>query len=152
MNALRMTRPNARWAHGAWVTVATVLLPVGFLGCGTATPPGAEPSPHAVGSNDPAWITNRPELPPPDADRINYDARTRTLTLYNLPGNDRWLVQLPGESVGRPVPPQHRLPDVDTAEVLVYYTRPGLKPSAAISVKQIQDSGAPHVSLAGRER
>jgi hypothetical protein len=131
--------------------VAAALLPAGFAGCGTPTPPGPEPSPHAVGANDPAWITNRPELPPPDADRINYDARTRTLTLYDLPRNERWLVQLPGESTGRPVPPQHRLPDVDMAEVFVYYARPGQKPSAPVTVKQIQESGNPHVSLAERK-
>ena len=151
MKALRITPPDSRWTRGIVVSVAAVLLPVGFTGCGTPTPPGAAPSPFAVGANDPAWMTNRPELPPPDTDRINYDARTRTLTLYNLPDNDRWQVRLPGESVGQPVPPQHRVPDVDTSAIMVYYTRPGMKPSAAVSVKQIQESGNPHVSLAERK-
>jgi hypothetical protein len=131
--------------------VAAVLIPVGLCSCGTPTPPGAEPSPHAVGANDPAWIPHRGALPAPDADRINYDANTRTLTLYDLPRNERWLVQLPGESVGKPVPPQHRLPDVDMSEVHVYYTRPGQKPSASVSVKQIQDSGSTHISLMERK-
>jgi hypothetical protein len=93
---------------------------------------------------------NRPALPPPDTDRINYDERTRTLTLYDLHGNDRWEVRLPGETVGRLVPPQHRIPDVDLSEVMVYYVRPGVKPSAPVSVKQIQESGNMHVSLAPR--
>jgi hypothetical protein len=147
MIALRRT--GERSPRGVWVRAAVVLvLTAGLFGCGAAVPPGPEPSPHAVGANDPAWIVNRPELPPPDTDRINYDERTRTLTLYDLPGNDRWVVQLPGETTGHQVPPQHRIPDVDTAEVMVYYTRPGVKPSAPVSVRQIQDSGNAHVSLA----
>jgi hypothetical protein len=93
---------------------------------------------------------SRPSLPPPATDRINYDARTRTLTFYELPGNDRWVVRLPGEPVGHQVTPQHRIPDVDLTEVMVYYTRPGMQPSAEVSVKQIQDSGGAHVSLAPR--
>jgi hypothetical protein len=31
---------------------------------------------------------------------------------------------------------------------MVYYTRPGVKPSAPVSVRQIQDSGNAHVSIA----
>ena len=152
MNALRMTRLSDRGPRRTWMFLAVVLVPVGLTSCGTRTPPpGAEASPHAVGANDPPWIVNRPELPPPDADRISYDAKTRTLTLYELPRNDRWVVQMPGESVGRPVPPQHRLPDVDPAEVHVYYTRPGLKPSASVSVKQIQECGTSHVSFMERK-
>ena len=127
--------------------VALLLLTGGLFGCGGATPPGADPTPHAVGTGDPAWIVNRPNLPPPDADRITYDERTRTLTLYDLPGNERWLVKLPGESVGQPVPPQHRLPDVDPAEVMVYYARPGVRPSTPVSVRQIQESGNVHISF-----
>ena len=115
-----------------------------------ATPPGPPPSPHAVGANDPAWMTNRPALPAPDVDRITYDAQTRTLVLYDLPGNDRWAVKLPGETAGHSVPPQHRIPDVDPADVVVYYTRPGFLPSVPVSVKQIQDSGGAHVSFAPR--
>jgi cholesterol transport system auxiliary component len=122
------------------------VFPFGLFGCGGATPPGPQPSAHAVGANDPAWIVNRTNLPPPDTDRINYDARTRTLTLYELSGNDRWIVRLPGEPVGRQVAPQHRIPEVDLTEVMVYYTRPGMHPSVAVSVKQIQDSGGDHIS------
>jgi hypothetical protein len=93
-------------------------------------------------------MPGRYELPPPDAERINYDTRTRTLTLYDLPGNERWEMRLPGDAVGRPIPPQHRLPDVDVSEVYVYYTRPGVKASSAVSVKKILESGNSHVSLA----
>ena len=149
MTELRRTRPGERWPRRTWVPLVALLIPVGLFGCGSVTPPGPDPSPHAVGSNDPAWIINRPALPPPDADRINYDERTRTLTLYELPGNDRWVVRLPGESAGHQIGSRHRIPNVDTAEVMVYYTRPGLKPSVAVSVKHIQECGGAHVSLAG---
>src|SRR4051794_32575510 len=149
MTALRRTRPCERSPRRRWAALAALLLPVGLVGCGSAAPPGPEPSPHAVGSNDPAWIVNRPAMPPPDADRINYDERTRTLTLYELPGNDRWVVRLPGEAAGHQVASRHRIPDADLTEVMVYYTRPGQRPSVAVSVKQIQECGGMHVSHAG---
>ena len=148
MTAPRNTRPNTCPLHRTGARVALFLLPLGFLGCGTATPPGPAPSPHALGANDPAWIVNRP-LPPPDTDRISYDERTRTVTLYDLPGNDCWRIRLPGE-VSKLSAPQFRVPDVDTSEVLVYYTRPGVRPSAAVTVKQIQECGSAHVSFADR--
>ncbi len=148
MTTYRRSRPGNRSPRRMWARAAALLLPVGLFGCGSATPPGTAPSPHAIGANDPAWIVSRPALPPPDTDRINYDENTRTLTLYDLPGNDRWLVRLPGEAAGRPVGPQHRIPDVDLSDVMVYYARPGLKPSIPVSVKQIQDSGSTHVSIA----
>ena len=120
MSALRTTRPDNRWPRGLCVRVAAALaLPVGFLGCGTPPPPGEPPSPHDVGSYDPAWVTHRPELPAPETDRIGYDERTRTLTLYSLPGNGRWMVQMPGDLDGRIVSQQHHLPDGDTSVVLV---------------------------------
>ena len=151
MTAIRRTRPAARPPRRVWARAAALpLLAAGLFGCGTATPPGSPPSPHALGANDPAWIALRTALPPPDTDRLNYDERTRTLTLYNLPGNDRWLVRLPGETAGRQVAPRHRIPDVDPAEVMVYYTRPGFQPSVPVSVKQILDSGSTHVSMAPR--
>ncbi|MBM3982027.1 MAG: hypothetical protein FJ304_17545 [Planctomycetes bacterium] len=140
MNGLRTTRRAIYTARAG----ATALF-VGLLGCGTPTPPG--PQPQTVGSADPAWITIRPALPSPNLDRLAYDARTRTLTLYDLTGNDRWEVQLPGETVGHPVAGQHRLPDVDPAQVYVYYSRPGVRPSVPVTVKQILDSGGVHVSM-----
>ncbi len=112
-------------------------------------PGGADAAPHAA-PRDPAWVTHRAELPPPDADRINFDDHTRTLALYDLPGNDRWMVQLPGGEA-RPAGPQQRVPiDADLAQVMVYYARPGMKPSAPVSVQQIRDCGHAHSSLAFR--
>lgn len=154
MTALRMPRSDSHGRSAAFGRCARVVVLVAFpaalFGCGSATPPGADaPSSSAVGTNDPAWVTNRPKLPPPDADRINFDDHTRTLTLYDLAGNDRWMVQMPGEGSGRPVTPKHRIPaDAELAQVMVYYARPGVKPSAPVSVKQIRDSGNAHNSLA----
>ena len=151
MNAFRITRPPDRPSRRVCARAAALpLLAAGLFGCGTATPPGTHASPHALGANDPAWVTLRTALPAPDTDRLNYDVRTRTLTLYDLPGNDRWLVRLPGETAGRQVTPRHRIPEVDPADVLVYYTRPGFQPSVPVSVKQILDSGSTHVSMAPR--
>ena len=149
MTTLRRTRPGERSLRRLWARLSALSLSVGLFGCGSATPPGPALSPYAIGANDPAWITFRPALPPPDADRINYDERTRTLTFYDLPGNDRWLVRLPGEEVGCQVGWRYRLPDIDPADVLVYYVRPGAKPSSTVSVKQIQECGGAHISLAG---
>jgi len=149
MTALRTTRPGNRLPRRTRVLCALLFVPLGLSGCGTATPPGPAPSPHAAGMNDPAWITGRAAMPSPDLDRINYDERTRTITLYDLPGNDRWQVRLPGEESGRPTGPRLRVPQADPAEVMVYYVRPGMKPSIPVSVKQIQESGGAHVSFAG---
>jgi cholesterol transport system auxiliary component len=149
MTALWTTRPNhaSPLTRAAWVGFA-VALPLGLLGCGAAAPPSGEQPPHPdVGTYDPAWVPNRPSLPPPSTDKIDYHEDTRTLTFYTLPGNDRWMVQLPGEGQGRPVGREHRLPaDVEPSEVSVYYVRPGLKPSSSVTVKQIIDSGKPHSS------
>lgn len=155
MSVLRTTQGGwgSRGSCGQWVRMAAVgVLSVGLLGCGTPPPPGLEPPPHAVGLYDPAWMPHRPELPPPQLDRINFDERTRTLSLYALPGNGRWMVQMPGEREGRLVLPQHRVPEADLAEVLVYYVQPGRKPSAPVTIKQIQESGSVHVSLMNQPR
>lgn len=150
MTALRTTRPNdpPRRRERTRIRYAALVLSLGLLGCGTAEPPGPPPSAHTVGANDPAWIVNRPALPPPDVDRINYDERTRTLSLYDLPGNDRWLVRVPGDDTYRPGT-VHRLPAVDPSEVMVCYTRPGMRPSSPVSLKQIKECGGQHVSFAG---
>ncbi len=147
----RQDTPNATRVRGNWVRNALLAaLPVVLFGCGTSAPSTPEPNPQsAVGTNSPAWVTNRPKLPPPDADRMTYDEQSRTLTLYTLPGNDRWMVQLPGEVAGRPVPATHRIPkDAEISKVMVYYARPGLKPSMPVSVQQIRDTGNAHSSLA----
>lgn len=130
-----------------------VLLPLVLVaaGCGRSAPAGADASPHALGASDPPWVPGRSALPPPDTDRMNYDERTRTLTLYDLPASERWLIRLPGEKAGRPVPSRHRLPNVtDPSQVLVYYTRPGCKASVPVTLRQIRDSGNAHISLGPR--
>jgi hypothetical protein len=125
------------------------LLPLTLLasGCGRTDPAGPEPSVHAVGANDPAWMVRWSPPPPPDADRMNYDAVTRTLTLYELRDDECWHVKLPGERAGRPVPSKHKLPNIDPSEVQVYYARPNGKPSMTVTVRQILDSGPAHVSF-----
>lgn len=157
MTALRTTRPaESRPRHSirtAWVVSWAVL---GVFGCETALPPPTDPPtgnpPATVGANDPNWLTSRPRLPPPDPERIDYDAQKRELSFYELPGRDHWMVQLPDESVGRPVGPRHRLPEgVDPANVLVYYTRPGAKASASVTVAQIEAVRAAHSSLVRNE-
>ncbi|MBY0456322.1 MAG: hypothetical protein K2V38_03185 [Gemmataceae bacterium] len=127
-------------------------VPVALAGCGTVAPPDADSAPaSAIGQNDPAFLANRPALPPPDTDRMGYDEKSRTLSLYDLPGNDRWMVRLAGEPTGRPVAATSRVPtDRDLSDVLVYYTRPGVKPSVPVTVKQIREGGNPHSSLAMR--
>lgn len=144
MTEFRTPRPRrARLA-----ALLTLALPL--AGCGAPTVPTAGPPPSSgVGTNDPAWITLRAQMPAPDADRIAYDDQTRTLTLYDLPGNDRWMIQMPGDETGRPAPQQQRIPaGMPLTHVSVYYVRPGMKPSVQISVKQIRDTGRPHNSLA----
>jgi len=153
MTALRTTRPAvprpARLRRRGW---GVFLAAFGVFGCGTASPPPNDLAPTATatpGVNDPNWLTSREKLPAPDTDRIEYDARTRTLTFTDLPGRDRWMVQLPDEPRGRPVGPQHRLPEgVDTARTLVYYTRPGVKASEPVTVAAIEAGRAAHTSLA----
>jgi cholesterol transport system auxiliary component len=149
MTALRTTRPAVPRSIRArvWVFLAAF----GVFGCGRAMPPSNDVAPLATsspGANDPSWLTSRDRLPAPDTDRIEYDAQKRTLTLYDLPGHDRWMVQLPDEANGRPIGPQHRLPDgVDTTRTLVYYARPGVKVSAAVTIARIEAGRGPHSSL-----
>jgi hypothetical protein len=128
------------------------LTALGLIGCGTATPPVEEPVAAAPastpGMNDPSWLTSREKLPPPDTDRIEYDSQKRTLTLYDLPGRDNWMVKLPDEAVGRLVGAHHRLPEgIDTTQILVYYARAGVKISAPVTVAQIEAVRKPHTSL-----
>ncbi|HSQ57147.1 MAG TPA: hypothetical protein VLM40_15595, partial [Gemmata sp.] len=100
---------------------------------------------------DPAWLTSRQELPAPSPDRLDYDPEKRTLTFYDLPGHDRWMVRLPDELSGRAVGPQHRLPDgVDTRYTFVYYARAGEKISAPVTVAAIEACRSGHTSFAPR--
>ena len=152
MTALRTTRPVrpkplrlASWACG-------FLAAFGLFGCGTAMPPDDDSAPPATpspGTGDPLWLTSRGRLPAPDTERIEYDPQERILKFHNLPSGDRWMVQLPDEEDGRFVGPMHRLPEgVDTSRTLVYYARPGAKPSAPVTVAQIELGRLPHSSRA----
>jgi hypothetical protein len=123
---------------------------LGLVGCGSAAVPedtSALPATVSPGANDPIWLSSRGSLPAPDTERIEYDAHKRLLTLHELPGNNRWMVQLPDEENGRFVGPMHVLPEgVDTARTLVYYARPGFKASAPVTVAQIESGRMPHTS------
>jgi hypothetical protein len=111
------------------------------------------PTVNTPGTHDPAWLTSREKLPAPDLDRLNYDPEKRTLSLYELPGRDRWMVQLPNEAYGHLIGPTHRLPEgVDKNHTLIYYTRPGVKASASVTVAAIEAGGQPHSSLAIHNR
>lgn len=157
MTALRTTRPAvprpARRNRRAWVVGAVAL---GVFGCGSPPPPANDPpAPSAAvpGVNDPNWLTSRDKLPPPDLDRLDYDAQRRTLALYELPGRDRWMVRLPDEKSGNTVGPLFKLPEgVDTGRTLVFYYRPGVKVSAPVTVAAIEAGRRPHSSIALHRR
>jgi len=121
-----------------------------MFGCGTAPPPTDDPHPSATispGTNDPAWLTSRGQLPAPDTDRVEYNPRERLLCFHPLPAGDRWMVQLPDEERARFVGPLHQLPEgVDTSRTLVYFARPGAPVSAPVTVAQIEAGRAPHTS------
>ncbi len=153
MTALRTTHRTARWfppfALARW-TGTVALLTVVATGCSTHTPPPAipAPAPGVPGYNDPDWLTSREKLPAPPLDRLDYDPEKRTLILYELPGRDHWMVQLPDETVGRRVGSVHRLPEgVDLARTLVFYARSGVKVSAPVTVAAIEAGRRPHASL-----
>jgi hypothetical protein len=145
MNAFRTTaRPASRLGRslrGGGIALTLLAL----AGCGGRTPPESEfhaPASSSPGAGDPDWLTSRERLPAPDTDRVEYDSAKRLLIFSSLPGNDRWMVQLPGETSGRIVGPVHRLPDgVDPDRTLVYYARPGSKVSARVTVAQIGRAG-----------
>lgn len=132
---------------------AGVVVAVGLYGCGSSFSPPSDSSSGSSepipGANDPNWLTSREKLPPPDTDRIEYDPEKRTLFLYDLPNHDNWVVQLPDESAGRMVGPQHRLPEgTDTTKTLVYYARAGVKVSHPVTVAQIEAGRLAHGSMA----
>ena len=149
--AKAITRMRSRFVLA---TGAGLIGLLGMFGCGTTPSPTDDMAPQTIttplpGSNDPSWLTSREKLPPPDTDRMDYDAKDRTLNLYDLPNRDTWMVQLPNESVGHLVGPQHRLPEgVDTTHTLVYYARAGMKVSMPVTVAQIEAGRMAHPSLA----
>ena len=152
MIALRITRSAVLKSLQAAVVLSSFTAALGLLGCGTATPPTDETQPASSvspGTNDPIWLTSRGRLPAPDTDRIEYSPRERILTFHPLPTGDRWMVQLPDEDNARYVGPFHQLPEgVDTRRTLVYYSRPGAKISAPVTVAQIEAGRLPHTSQA----
>lgn len=130
MVALRTT-PRSVCPRAAALGVCAVLAAV--VGCGRDARPVDVPAR--------AW------MPAPDAERIVYDARDRSLTLYDLPNAARWVVQLPGAEKGASVGPVHRLPEgVDPEQTMVFYTRPNGKASNAVSLRQILDARDTHAS------
>jgi hypothetical protein len=153
----RTTRYASRPSRNSLRVVLWCLAAFGLYGCGSATTPENDPSssnstPAIPGSNDPSWLTSREKLPAPDTDRIEYDREKRTLILYDLPGRDNWMVQLPDDEVARPVGPQYRLPEgVDTRRTFVFYSRAGMKVSAPVTVAQIEAGRLSHTSLAVRQ-
>jgi hypothetical protein len=155
MTALRTTnRAKIQPIRDLSRLVLWCLVAFGLYGCGSAAPPETDTSslnssPTIVGANDPSWLTSREKLPAPDTDRIEYDREKRMLFLYELPGRDNWMIQLPDDKVGRLVGPQYRIPEgVDTSRTFVYYSRAGMKPSAPVTVAQIEAGRLAHTSLA----
>ncbi|MBA4067475.1 MAG: hypothetical protein C0501_27955 [Isosphaera sp.] len=149
MTALRTTRPTIPRSARVW---AAGLCALGLFGCGTDAPPAAPAPPAAAGvpgTNDPAWLTSRSELPAPDLNLVDYDPSNRTLTFADPPGRDRWMVRLPDDRSARPAGPRHRLPEgTDTRRTEVFLARPGVKVSAPVTVAAIEACRRPHTSLA----
>jgi hypothetical protein len=116
-----------------------LLAAVAFVGCGGPPP-----------TDDAARPTMRP-LPPPVAERIDYNANTRTLTLYQLPPSSRWMVQT-STDVGAPevqAGSAHVLPhDADPDYTYVSYRRPTGQASSSVSVSDIIAARATHTSNA----
>lgn len=154
MTSLRMTPPAVGKPARALAWGIGSIVAFGLFGCGSAAPPEDDPTPTASsspGANDPIWLTSREHFPAPDTDRIEYDPNQRLLTFHALPGSDQWMVKLPGEPNGRRVGPIHQLPEgIDTAHILVYYSRPGAKTSTPVTVAQIEAGRVPHTSHAIR--
>ena len=158
MTVLRITRPDTdrhRTARlrGRRIVLSRVLVlcacaaPAGLTGCGSDQPNGASP---AVTNSSPTVDrlgTNiGPKLPGPEADRIEYNPDTRTLTFYDPPGDSRWMVHHPGERHPVSVGPEHRVPNgADPNQTMVYFTRGG-QSSAPVSLRQIQDGQGMHAS------
>ncbi|QDU23349.1 hypothetical protein [Urbifossiella limnaea] len=127
MTALRTTR-----------SVPPLLLAaVAMVGCGGPPP-----------EDDAARPTMR-ELPPPVAEKIDYNPDTRTLKLYSLPPSSRWLVR----SSNNPITPEvqagstHVLPsDTDPDYTFVSYRRPSGQSSATVKLSDIVAARSTHTS------
>lgn len=154
MTVLRMTRPDAARQQSApvkglwflspqvlavWIGVALV----GVTGCGVERPDSgtsAAPTSEQTSYNPPLS-----SLPPPATDRIVY--KDRTLTLYDLPGSGRWMIQRPDVRFPYPVGPEHTLPEgVDAGKTFVYYRVSSGLQSPFVSLAEIQAAGRDHDS------
>ncbi len=89
-------------------------------------------------------------LPPkPDANRLRYDASSRTLEVYDppVPGG-RWMLSTPKEPRGMPVDGVYQFPPmVDVDGVTVFYVAANGKPSEPVSLREIieaKDFSAKH--------
>jgi hypothetical protein len=146
MTPLRTTRPApvvpAR-PRGRWLVL-------GLAAAVTAAAAGCSSDGPAVGGGGAAVpverLTAGAKLPPPEAEKIEYNPDTRTLTFYDLP-DARWVVYHPGDRLPVPAGPEHRLPrGVDPDKTVVYYTREGGHRSESVTLRQIQDGRGLHAS------
>jgi len=160
MKALRMTRQEtirrpARGAgHGTAFSIAAVLgfgfLLLGLFGCGHE--PRESTDETSAVADEPIVETERPlmaSLPPPRSEWIEYSAKDRKLTLYQLRASGRWMVKRPDRAQAYPIGAEHVLPEgINPNETIVYYTRPGGQVSRGVTLAQIQSATREHVSIA----
>lgn len=127
MTALRTTR-----------SVPPLLLAAVVI-CGCGGPPSAD---------DAARPTMRP-LPPPVAERIDYNPDTRTLTLYPLPPSSRWVVRNTADAAAPEMQAAatHVLAENANPDLTyVSYRRPSGQASTAVTVSDIVAARATHAS------
>jgi hypothetical protein len=158
MTALRTTpemseRPARRAGQGSALScLATFgfgLLLLGLFGCGH--------EPRETGPDDPAAVEAKPfasdrplmsTLPPPRAEWIDYSAKDRKLSLYQLRASGRWMVKRPDRETAYPVGPEHVLPEgIDSSETYVFYIRPSGQTSRSITLAEIQAATREHLSI-----
>lgn len=131
MTALRTTRS----VPPPLLFAAALLAVVGFAGWGGPPTEGDAARPFMR------------ELPRPAVERIDYDAKSRTLVLYRLPASGRWLVQETGRAEPAPVGPAHVLaPDADPDSTYIAYRRPTGQASGRVSVADVVAARATHAS------
>jgi len=78
------------------------------------------------------------KVPKPDPALMGYDPDTRTLVLYHLPDEGRWMLHLPDQPKGVPVNDVHRFMDeVDVDRVAVFYTTAAGQPSPRVTLREV---------------
>lgn len=132
--------PQAQLRKCGWICTLAVL-----SGIGCARPPAiVEDCPDSIRGTTHAMAHGTRHgamLPPPAADHIEFDQYSNTLTLYQLPGSARWMVQLPGSTTPLPAAARHRLPPgVDPQRTYVFYAMPNGHLSDAVTLRQIEQS------------